>query len=226
VPDWVGLATRAESRYLDGGSRLPDDPDARQRQLARMANAASAVGLCSLMVGRRDDARVWLLRAADRYRESYAGSPPGSWGRPIGAIKARVLAGDERGAERDAEWALAEGAAGAGSPIGKYAACLAELVLGRWREARVLADDLRTHEGFPADVADALAFVAADDPVGYTQAVESVLRSFERRGEYLEEVPVADTVLVLQRLAAMRGIEVDLESELLPSSASSDATRG
>jgi len=216
VPDWRESATRAESRYLDGESRLPEDTDARQRQLTRMANAAGAAGLSLLMAEDRETAAEWLRRAAERYRESYADAPAGSWGRPIGAIKARLLAGDEEGAAADARWALAEGAAGADSPIGKYAGCLACLVLGDWQRARVLADDLRTHEGFPTDVADALAFIAADDPVGYTVAVESVLRSFETRDEYLEDIAVADTVLVLQVLAARRGIEVELESALLP----------
>ena len=36
--------------------------------------------------------------AAERYRESFADAPPGSWGRPIGAIKALLLAGDWDGA--------------------------------------------------------------------------------------------------------------------------------
>jgi hypothetical protein len=58
--------------------------------------------------------------------------------------------------------------------------------------------------------------IAAQDVVGYIEAVESVLESFETRDEYLEEVPVADTVLVLQALAARRGMATELESALLP----------
>ena len=34
-------------RYEEGAARLPDDPDARQRQLTRMGNAAGAAGLRS-----------------------------------------------------------------------------------------------------------------------------------------------------------------------------------
>ena len=216
MPDWRELATRAESRYRDGERRLPEEPDARQRQLTRMGNAAAAAGLSLLMAGDDAAAREWLARAADRYRESYGDAPSGSWGRPIGAIKAHVLGGDWDGAARDADWALGEGAAHADSPIGRYAAALAYLALGRWEEARVVADDLRTHAGFPSDVADALAYIAGDDPLGYTEAVESVLESFETRDEYLEDVPVADTVLVLQALARRRGIDVPLTSALLP----------
>src|SRR5437660_4330155 len=122
VPDWLDLATRAESRYRDGEARLPDDPDQRQRQLTRMGNAANAVGLSYLMLGDESAAAEWLARAADRWRESYANAPPGSWGRPIGAIKARILANDWEGAKRAAQWALDEGTGEAESPIGRYAA--------------------------------------------------------------------------------------------------------
>jgi hypothetical protein len=182
-----------------------------------MGNAANAAALSLLMAGDRTAAAEWFDRAAVRWRESYADAPPGSWGRPIGSMKARILADDWEGAERDAQWTLDEHAAEAESPIGRYAACLALLVLGRWREARVFADDLRTHEGFPTEVADAMAFITADDVAGYTVATESVLESFETRTEYLEDIPVADTVLVLQALARRRDIDVELSSPLLPS---------
>lgn len=179
-----------------------------------MGNAAGAAGLAELMAGR--DGREWFARAAGRYRESWEDAPPGSWGRPIGAIKARILAVDWDGAAADARWAIEAGAGDSDSPIGRYAAALAHAVLGEWEDVRVHADYARTHETFPSEVADALAFVAAEDVVGYVEAVESVLESFETRDEYLEDMPVADTVLVLQALAARRGMAAELESELLP----------
>jgi hypothetical protein len=217
VADWPGIRERAEERWDDGRSRLPEDPEQRQRQLTRIANAAYAAGLAALMDGEPEDARDWLARAAESYRESFVGAPPDSWGRPIGAMKARLIAGDADGAADDARWALDVGAGEAASPIGRYAATLALLVLGRDHGARVLADDLRIHEDFPTDVGDALAYLAAGtDAVGYTEAIESVLESFEERGEYLEDIPVADTVLALQALARERGLEVELESGLLP----------
>jgi hypothetical protein len=43
-----------------------------------------------------------------------------------------------------------------------------------------------------------------------------VLESFETREEYLEEIPVADTVIVLQTLAEQRNMTAELESQLLP----------
>jgi tetratricopeptide (TPR) repeat protein len=216
--DWQAHLEREEARYRDGERRLPDagDSDTRQRQLTRLGNASAGAGLALLMLGRRDEAAAALTRAAERYRESFADAPPDSWGRPIGAVKARILAEDWDGAAADAQWAIEAGAATAASPIGRYAAALASLVLGDYQQARFHADEIRTHDGFPPDVGDALAFVAAHDIVGYAIAVESVLESFETREEYLEDIPVADTVLVLQALAARRGIAAELSSPLLP----------
>jgi hypothetical protein len=216
--DWEVQLEREQARYEDGDARLPQigDADSRQRQLTRLGNAAGGAGLALLMAGRPDEARAWLRRAAARYRESAADAPPNSWGRPIGAIKARVLAGDWNGAESDARWALEAGAAEAESPIGRYAAALASLVLGDDEQARVHADAIRTRDDFPREVGDALAFIAAGDVLGYVEAVETVLESFEQREEYLEDIPVADTVLVLQALAARRDLVATLASSLLP----------
>ena len=214
--DWSAHLERQERRYRDGEERLPDDPDERQRQLTRIGNAAGAAGLALLMADRQDEAGRWFDRAARRYRESYELAPPGSWGRPIGAIKSRILAGDWPGAEEEARWALAEGAAETDSAIGRYAGTLALLTLGRNEEARPVADSLRERDDFPHDVADALATLAAEDVIGYTYAVESVLESFEQRDEYLEDMPVADTVIVLQALARRRHMAAELASDLLP----------
>lgn len=181
-----------------------------------MGNAAAGAGQAELMAGNTESAREWFARAVERYRESYEHAPPGSWGRPIGMLKADVLAGDWDGAARDAEWTVEQKATKADSPIGRYAGCLALLVLGRDTEARVVADGLRTHDDFPAAVGDALAMLAAQDVVGYIEAVEAVLESFESRDEYLEDLPVADTVMVLQELADRRGMKAALSSALLP----------
>lgn len=218
MSDWEAHFARQEARYRDGEERLTNaaDPDARQRQLTRLGNAAWGAGLALMMAGHREEANAWFARAAERYAESYADAPPGSWGRPIGAMKARILADDWTAATEAACWALGAGAAEAASPIGRYAAALAELIVGDDEAARSHADAIRTSEDFPRSVGDALAFIAAHDIVGYTEAVEAVLESFETRSEYLEDVPVADTVLVLQALAGARRLAAHLESPLLP----------
>jgi hypothetical protein len=216
--DWDGHAEREEGRYADGLGRLPADPDGRQKQLVRVAMAATGAGLARLMQGRRAEAAGWLARSAERFRESHADAPPGSWGRLIGAVKARVLAGDWHGAATDAEWALEQGPVEAESPIGRYAAVLALLVLGRDEDARPPADSLRLEpeEAFPRPVADALAALAAGEADAYRAAAVGVLESFEGRDEYLEDIPVADTVVVLEALAERRGLAAGLTSPLLP----------
>jgi hypothetical protein len=208
---WAEQARRAQERYEAGAGR-----DLDQRQLTQLANAAWAAGLCHLMDGSSDASRDWLRTAARRYRESWdAGAPPDAWGRPIAAVKALLLAGDD--GREAAQWALDAGAREAESPIGRYAATLALLVLGEDVEARTLGSTLRERDDFPQAVADALVTLGASDRAGYLLAVEDVLESFEQRSDFLEDVRVADTVLVLQRLAVARDCAIDLPaSRLLP----------
>ncbi len=210
--DWAGQADAAVARYRDGEARVGgiEDVDQRQRQLTRLGNAAWAAGLCLLMDGRREESGGWLRRAAERYCESWQGAPPDSWGRPIGAMKALLLAGDD--AVAAARWALDAGAAEAASPIGRYAGTLALLVLGG--DASASAATLQARDDFPRDVADALTAIAAGDVDGYRAAVGDVLDSFETRSEFLEDVAIADTVLVLQQLAAARGLAVELPASV------------
>lgn len=214
--DWEELARRAAERHDDGLARLPAGADERQRQLTRTGNAAWAAGLSSLMLGRREHARTWLLRAAERYRESWQDAPPGSWGRPIGAMKSRLVAGDLDGARGDALWALEAGAERSESPIGRYAAVLAHAVLGHDDEAAALAAGLRGRPDFPSLVAGALDALVGPDRQAYGEAIRALVDDFESRTEFLEDVPVADTVLALQALAAERGVAVDLSSSMLP----------
>ena len=216
--DWEDHAQREERRYAEGLERVSDDPDARQKQLVRVAAAATGAGLARLMQGRRAEASGWFVRSAERFRESFEHAPPGSWGRPIGALKARLLAGDRSGAEADARWTLERGTAAVESPIGRYAAALAQLVVGEDEQAAVLAEGLRddVEDAFPEPVASALAALAAGEAEAYAEAVTRVLASFEERDSYLEDVPVADTVIVLEAIAEQRGLAVRPSSALLP----------
>ena len=201
--DWIPLFNEKRDRY--------------QRALVMQGNTAYAAALALLMAS-DPAAGEWFRRAAARWRESWdAGAPPDAWGRPIGALKASLIARDDAALEALAPWTLELGTATAESPIGRYAATLALLVLERWPEARHVAESLRELDDFPRDVADALAFIAAHDPVAYVEAVEAVVRTFETREDFLEDVPVADTALVLAELARRRGIEMPLpESPMLP----------
>jgi len=197
--DWRERYEHAAARYAAGETRELDE-----RQLVQLANAAWAAGLSLLMAGDRAGAAEWLRRSAGRYRDSWdAGGAAGAWGRPIGAIKALLIAGDD--ASACARWALEAGAVRAESPIGRYAGVLALLVLDRDEEAGALAATLG--DGFPSEVAAALASLAVHDPDAYRAAVAAIRRSFETREEFLEDVPVPDTALALDVLAARRGLD-------------------
>jgi hypothetical protein len=213
---WEERAAAAQARHEDGAARLPDDADERQRQLTRMANAAWAAGLSLLMLGRHGEANEWLARSAETYRESWPDAPPGSWGRPIGAMKSRLIAGDLEGASDDARWALAAGAAESESVIGRYAAALAELVLGNDESAASLARTLAGAEVIPPAVVDSISALAGRDSSVYAEAIRALVADFEGREAFLEDIPVADTVLAFQALAARRELHVPLHSPLLP----------
>jgi len=192
-------------------------PDEREDfRLAGIAGASWAAGLAALMLGRGGEARDRLRRAADEYDASWRAAPPGSWGRPIAMIRCRLMAGDHEGARADASAAVAAGVLDAPGPIGGYCAALALLALGRDEDAGIVA--ARIADGLePASVADALGALARADGAAYVAARLAVLRSFEEREAFLEDVRVADTVLVLDALAAARGLELPtLSSALLP----------
>jgi hypothetical protein len=194
--DWRERYERAAARYAAGETRELDE-----RQLVQLANSAWAAGLSLLMGGDREEAAQWLRLSAERYRESWdAAGATNAWGRPIGAMKALLLAGEDAGDA--ARWALDAGAAQAQSPIGRYAGALALLVLGRDDEADALVAGL--DDDFPGDVADALAALAAPDAEAYGAAVGAIRRDFETRENFLEDVPVPDTALALDVLAAQR----------------------
>jgi hypothetical protein len=196
--DWREPYEHAAARYAAGETRELDE-----RQLVQLANAAWAAGLSLLMAGDREGGAEWLRRSAARYRESWdAGAATDAWGRPIGAIKALLIAGED--ATGAARWALDTGAVRADSPIGRYAGVLALLVLGRDPEAGALSATLG--EGFPSEVAAALAALAGHDADAYGVAVAAIRRSFEQREVYLEDVPVPDTALALDTLASARGL--------------------
>jgi hypothetical protein len=201
--DWRERYERAAARYAAGEGRELDE-----RQLVQLANSAWAAGLSLLMAGDREGAAEWLMRSAERYRESWdAGAATDAWGRPIGAMKALLIAGAD--ATEAAQWSLetcrgVRHLAMSVSPIGRYAVALALLVLDRDEEAGAVAATLG--EGFPGDVAAALVALASHHPDAYRAAVTAVRSSFETRDVFLEDVPVADTALALDALAAHRGL--------------------
>ena len=216
--DWQAKLASAEAEHVQRLASVARPDEREDFRLAAIAGASWAAGLAALMLGRDAEARDLLLRAADEYDTSWRAAPPGSWGRPIAMIRCRLMAGDHDRARADASAAVGAGALDAPGPIGGYCAALALLVLGRDEDAEVVAARIADEGLDPAAVAEALGAIARADGAAYVAARLAVLRSFEERDAFLEDVRVADTVLVLDALAAARGLEPPLlSSPLLPS---------
>lgn len=171
------------------------------------ALAAEAEAYRALLAGA--DAGPAFARARDAYLASHAETGPSSWGRLVGGLKMAVLAGD--GAERVARAAVAE-VGEAETPASAYALALARVVLGEPPDvgAMLAAGDAFERTG------RALAALAAGDGDAYGAALRAIVADFAARDQHLSGVPVADTALVLERLAAVRGMAVGPAAGILP----------
>ena len=224
--DWDAKLRWAEAEHAARTERAVAQDEREDFRLAGIAGASWAAGLAAAMLGRTDESRVLLLRAADEYVVSWEAAPEASWGRPIAAMRCALIAGAD--AADTAVRALDAGVLAADGPIAAYCATLALLALRRDDEAAALAATLVARADFaPAAVATGLAALSAHDAEAYDEAAAGVLRSFEERDAFLEDVPVADTVLVLDALARERGLEVPARSSpLLPSEERRQPMRG
>lgn len=191
---------------------------AEAQELLRAALAAEAEGYRLLIADAEAEARPHLREASDLYRRSWETAPPDAYGRLIGMLKTAVLAG---GGEPEGAYALAElGTEGSSAP-GWYAIGLAGLATGDDDLARRAAAEMRA--AGPGDGADpftrtaaAVGALAERDREAYAAAVGAIVADFESRDEHLTGVPIADTALVLERLAARRGLAAAPPSPLLP----------
>jgi hypothetical protein len=150
-----------------------------------------------------------LRTARDAYLASHAETGPKSWGRLIGALKMAILAGD--GVEPIARQALNETETATG-PAAAYARALAAVALGDLPDVQPLLD---VGNAF-ARTGVALDALARGDIKGYRSALETIVRDFEGREQHLSGVPIADTALVLEQLAAARSLAARPASPLVP----------
>jgi hypothetical protein len=214
--EWSAKLSWAVAEHERRRAVVPREGERPDLVLTAVASASWAAGLAALMLGRRDEAAALLRRAAEEYVASWEIAPPGSWGRPIAALRCRLIAGDAAGASADADRALAAGALPASGSIQRYCGVLALLVRGEDSAAEPEAQTLLAEGLEPEAVAEALLALARGKTEEYARAVARVEESFATRDAYLEDVRVADTVLVLQELARRRGMAVALHSALLP----------
>jgi hypothetical protein len=154
-----------------------------------------------------------MRAAADRYRSSWEQSPPRSYGRLIGMLKAAVIAG---GGTEEAVYAREQLGEIADSPPSWYVLAIAALVLDDDAAAARAAEQMRGGSEPFARTADAISGLVRRDGAAYEAALRAIVADFELREEHLTGVPIADTALMLERLAERRGLVARVASPLLP----------
>jgi len=171
------------------------------------ALAAERDAYAEQLAGRPAAARYRAAR--DAYLASHAETGPRSWGRLLGALKMAILAGD--GADAIARQAVTE-ARDAASPASAYTRALAQVTLGETPDVNAM---LAAGDSF-ARAGRALAALASGDRAAYAGALAEIVADFEARDQHLSGVPIADTALVLERLAEPRGMAVRPAGPLVP----------
>jgi hypothetical protein len=188
-------------------------PEPEKQRLLREAVASEAEAHRLLLAGDPRGAREPLARAAELYRRSWEAAGPRSFGRLIGMLKAAVLEG---GGAPEARYVREQLGDEADSAASRYALALAALVEGDDGAARRAAAEMRGEGEAFARTADAIDAVAVADGERYRHTVAAIVADSEARDAHLTGVAIADTALVLARLAARRGISTDVDSPLLP----------
>jgi hypothetical protein len=188
-------------------------PEGRHRELLDQALAVEARAHRALLDGHGEAARTSLRAAAALYRQSWEAAPPGSYGRLIGMLKAAVIAGD---AVAEASYAQRQIDPDAASPPAHYARAIAALALGDDAAAEAATEGMRAGSPAFGRAAEAISALARDDRETYENALAAIVEDFASREAHLTGVPIADTALMLERLAEPRGLAVRIESPLLP----------
>jgi predicted CoA-binding protein len=175
----------------------------------REAIAADGEAYRALLAGQ--DARGALRRAAAAYRRSWAAAPPGSYGRLVGFAKASILAGDN-----PLDYVREQLGPDDRTPPACWARALAFLADGNDERAARAADGMRAGSEAFNRAADGVDALATGDRDAFARAIDAIVADFEAREDHLTGVPIADTALVLDHLAARHRLSVHRESALLP----------
>lgn len=188
-------------------------PGEQHLVLLREAIALEADAHRALLAGDEVAARDGLRAASDRYRASWDAAPPDAYGRLVGMVKAAVLAGEAATAARFVRAAVPEPPP---SPTSAYALAVAALVAGDTEVAERAAEVMRGGSAAFGRAADAVAALAGGDASAYAATVEAIVADFAEREDHLTGVAIADTALMLERLAGGRGMAASPASPLMP----------
>jgi hypothetical protein len=190
--------------------------EGEHRELMIAAIAAEGVAHAALVEGDSEAARAAYTDAVKKYRASWALAPPKSYGRLVGLLKAAVLAGDATAAANEVRTELDGDDDAAGSPVASYVLAVAALILRDDEAVAPLADKMDPRGGAFERTATALRALAAGDGPAYADAVAAIEADFAGREEHLTGVAIADTAVMLELIAAERGLRADLDSPLVP----------
>ena len=174
---------------------------------------AEAEGQRAMLAGRDGEASALYRQAMTAWRRSWRSAPPRSFGRLIGMVKAAVIAGDAEPAARYVCDAIGRDG---DSPPSWYALGIAALALCDDGTALRAAEGMRGGSDAFDRTADAIAALAEGDGERYADAVGAIVADFEAREQHLTGVPFADTALMLERLAEIRGLAAHPRSPVLP----------
>lgn len=190
--------------------------DGEHRELMMAAIVTEGEAHAALLAGDHDAARAAYERAAAQYRASWALAPPKSYGRLVGLIKAAVLAGQAQPAAVEVRAALDGDAAADGSPVASYVLAVAAVIVGDDDEAVVRAARMQPRGEAFERTAVALRALAGRDADAYAAAITAIEADFAARTDHLTGVAIADTAVMLELLAAQRGMAVRPDSALVP----------
>lgn len=180
------------------------------------AIAAEGRAHAALLAGDHEAARGAYAEAVDGYRASWALAPPRSYGRLVGLLKAAVLGGAAQPAADEVRAALRDDPDADGSPVAAYVRAVAALVAGDDEEVAARAATMEPRGEAFERTAAALRALAAGDGGAYAAALAAIEADFAGRAEHLTGVAIADTAVMLELLAAERGLDARPDSPLVP----------
>jgi hypothetical protein len=188
--------------------------EGEHRDLMLAAIAAEGRAHAALLDGAHETARTAYAEAVEGYRASWALAPPRSYGRLVGLLKAAVLGGAPQPAADEVRAALRDDPDADGSPVAAYVLAIAALIAGDDEEVAAATMEPRG-EAFERTAA-ALRALASGDGDAYATALAAIEADFASRDQHLTGVAIADTAVMLELLAAERGLAVRPDSPLVP----------
>jgi len=127
-----------------------------------------------------------------------------------------VLGGQAASAATEVRAALGDDPDAGGSPVASYALAVAALIAEDDAAVAQLADVMDPRGEAFERTATAMRALAARDADAYASALAAIEADFAARDEHLTGVAIADTAIMLELIAAERGLAAGLESPLVP----------